>query len=378
MPLPIFSLRRAGRAAQGARHFGWRVGQCLGAASPLLGIGLAWLLLLLSGPARAQAQRPLLGLALRPSSGSGSDTTIIYFEQGATTGFDSAYDASKLSNPSGLNLASFEASGQQLAINGLPLDSLSVPLTTTLFVGVPQYGSYILQVAKLADFAATSIELVDKLLNITTPLAIGTAYTFDLTAANTAGTGAADTRFELQFRPSAAPLPVTLTSFTAAAQGLAVRVGWSTASERHSQYFAVERSADGRAFAEIGRVAAAGTSGQPRHYALLDARPPAGVAYYRLRQVDLDGSLRYSAVRAVAPTSVPGGLCLFPVPARTAATLLGAAPGGQVRVLDTRGRLLLTATADEAGTATLTLPPTWPGGLYLVQAAGRVARLVVE
>lgn len=338
---------------------------------------IAWLVLVLLG-GTAQAQRPLVRLDLAPSSGLDSDPTFIYFEQGATAGFDAAFDASKLPNSTGLNLASFEAGGQQLSTNGLPPTLLSTPFTVGLFVGVPQYGSYTLQVGQLVNFTTTSIELVDNLLTISTPLVPGTTYNFDLTAANTAGTYATSSRFELQFQPLASPLPVMLTGFTAVAQAQGVRVSWSTASEWNSHYFAVERSADGQAFAEIGRVAAAGTSAQPHRYELLDAQPPAGVAYYRLRQVDLDGSLRYSAVRVVAPNGIPNGLRLFPVPARISATLLGAAPGELVRVLDARGRLATTATADAAGTATIVLPAGLVSGFYLVQAAGQVIRLAVE
>ena len=346
------------------------------ACSPALAL-LVWLLL--PGYA-AQAQRPQVRLDLLPSSRADADPTYVYFEQGATAGFDTSFDASKLANPSGLNLASLEVGGQQLTINGLPPALLGAPLTVSLFLGVPQYGTYVLEVAQLDNFAGADVALVDNLLNTSTALALGVTYSFDLTAANTAGTYATDTRFTLQFTPGTGPgpLPVTLISFTAEVQPQGVRLGWATASERQSHYFAVERSPDGQQFAEIGRVAAAGTSSQPHRYGLLDAQPLAGVAYYRLRQVDLDASAHYSAVRVVAGRGAASGLQVFPVPARTAATLLGAAPGTLVQAVDARGRLVATATADAAGTAVLGLPAGLASGLYVVRAAGQVTRLLVE
>jgi hypothetical protein len=76
----------------------------------------------------------------------------------------------------------------------------------------------------------------------------------------------------------------------------------------------VERSPDGVAWQELGRVAAAGSSSTARSYGYLDAAAPAGtLVYYRLHQVDLDGTAAYSPVRAV--TLGAGGLALYPNPA---------------------------------------------------------------
>ena len=73
---------------------------------------------------------------------------------------------------------------------------------------------------------------------------------------------------------AAAPLPVELTQFTATAEGpAAVRPVWATASERNSQAFEVERSADGRTFGRIGTVAAAGSSA-PRSYDFVNTQVP--------------------------------------------------------------------------------------------------------
>ena len=325
----------------------------------------------------AHGQRPTLRLDLL-AVGMNPDPTYVYFEPGAATSFDPNFDATKLPNSSGLNLASFKSGGQAMAINGLPPAVLSAPFTVPLFVGVPQDGTYVLQVGQLTDFATTGVSLTDDLLNTRVPLAPGTIYAFDVTAANTNGTYATSTRFALQFTPPPAPLPVVLTRFMAEAEPAGVRVAWATASELRSAYFAVERSADGRMFGEIGRVAAAGTSAQAHAYALLDVPPPAGVAYYRLRQVDTDGSVQYSPVRAVVWRRGPDGPRVFPNPACAAATLLGAAPGAPVEVVDGLGRRVSTAIADALGSATLALPAGLAGGVYVVRVGAQAARLTVE
>ncbi len=91
-------------------------------------------------------------------------------------------------------------------------------------------------------------------------------------------------------------LPVELLSFTGEKQVDDVLLKWETASEINSDYFDVERSADGINFASIGRVNAAGFSNSILNYSLLDEYPLSGNNYYRLKQVDLDNSFEYSNV----------------------------------------------------------------------------------
>jgi hypothetical protein len=192
---------------------------------------------------------------------------------------------------------------------------------------------------------------------------------YELTACGTAASAAT----------TPGPLPVTLLDFTAQAQGIAVALAWHTASEVNSARFEVERSLDGTAFTTLGSVAARGTSTAATAYAYRDAALPAGATqlYYRLRQVDLDGTATYSPVRNVALANA-GGLALFPNPAHTMATLTGAGPGSAVQLLDALGRLVATATADAAGTATLTLPAGLPSGVYVVRAGPQALRLLVR
>lgn len=188
----------------------------------------------------------------------------------------------------------------------------------------------------------------------------------------------ADHFSEFYLMGSSRPLPVELTQFTAVAQGSrTVRLAWATASETNSLRFEVERSTDGVAFVAIGQLAAAGRSTSAQHYQLDDAALPAGTRqlYYRLRQLDADGTVTYSVVRAVA---VLPALALAPNPATASTTLTGALPGAAVRVHDALGRLVATATADAAGTAALQLPAGLPAGVYLVRSGSITQRLLVE
>ena len=182
---------------------------------------------------------------------------------------------------------------------------------------------------------------------------------------------------------SANPLPVELAEFTATAHGHAVQLKWSTASEKNSQAFEVERSLNGSSFERIGTVAAAGNSSSARAYELLDNQvpktpSPQAPIYYRLKQLDLDGTFSYSPVRSVRLSEAAEGLALFPNPTTARATLTGAQPGTTVTVLDALGRTVLTVPADATGTAALTLPAGLATGVYVVRAGSKALRLTVE
>jgi hypothetical protein len=288
-----------------------------------------------------QAQAPQVRLDLLAASSNLSDQTFVYVEANATAGYDAAYDASKFSNPNGLNLSSLIAGGQQLAINGLPPSAFAAPLTVRLFVGIPQDDTYRLQVGLLSNFSFANVYLVDAQLQTRQLLATGTTYSFVLTGAATGGTYLTNTRFSLVFEPAFSPLPVALTAFTAQAQGADGLLRWTTASELHNDYFVLESAADGVHFQPLGRVAGHGTSAQAHTYQLIDAdlgRYATAQVHYRLRQVDTNGAATYSPVRVLAVPLAPGLLVqAYPNPAAAGAAIA------------------LAVRTSEAGLATLTL-----------------------
>jgi len=109
-----------------------------------------------------------------------------------------------------------------------------------------------------------------------------------------------------------AVLPIELTYFTATPKSDVVALNWRTETELNNAYMAVERSLDGENFAEIGRVKGAGTTVEPQEYSFIDEAPKTGINYYRLRQVDTDGTVNYHKVVAVSFDTKDIATTLFP------------------------------------------------------------------
>lgn len=109
------------------------------------------------------------------------------------------------------------------------------------------------------------------------------------------------------------PLPVDLLFFRALTISEGVRLTWATASERNSSNFAVERSLNGKDFEEIGNVAAAGNSISRQEYSFLDDACFLGRNYYRLKQVDVDGTYEYFNI-TFADTDGEKAVIIYPNP----------------------------------------------------------------
>ncbi|MEJ8803190.1 GDSL-type esterase/lipase family protein [Pontibacter sp. H249] len=108
-------------------------------------------------------------------------------------------------------------------------------------------------------------------------------------------------------------LPVELLTFEGKfVQGKGVELTWKTASEEDNAYFEVQRSAKEGDFATIGIEEGAGTSQTQYTYEYLDATAPAGDIYYRLKQVDKDGSSKFSKVIHVQTRPLSSDLKIYP------------------------------------------------------------------
>ena len=92
-------------------------------------------------------------------------------------------------------------------------------------------------------------------------------------------------------------VPVELTSFSANVVDGKVILNWTTATETNNQGFEIIRSAQNdNCWLNIGFVPGFGTTTEPKIYNYTDQSVINGKYYYRLKQIDFDGSPTYSSV----------------------------------------------------------------------------------
>jgi len=285
---------------------------------------------------------------------------------GIVLGQTSALDLNALSN---LVLTTYDASGtvletatssSLLSLDLLPDNRREVTFRTT------------------RDFAQVGIS-INSTLGLSTDINVYSAFADDLGL--------------LRVTPAVAPLPVVLTSFTVSrAPGTtAADVAWTTASEQRSAHFVVERATNPQAgFVAVGQVAAAGTSIATHRYALRDAAAPTRTtSYYRLRQIDTDGTETLSPVVALGATEAAAGFALYPNPAPAGTVTLSfnspVADGTTVVIYSPVGQVLrrqpVSPTAEQPATVSTAGLPMGIYHVVLSNAAGQplgTQRLVVS
>ncbi|MDF7814241.1 right-handed parallel beta-helix repeat-containing protein [Hymenobacter sp. YC55] len=171
------------------------------------------------------------------------------------------------------------------------------------------------------------------------------------------------------------PLPVELVRFSAVARNIDAQLTWVTASEKNSARFVVERSFTGDKFEAIGTVNGQGNSAEGHTYQFTDqqaATTTGTVAYYRLRQVDTDGTSSLSGVQVVRFASVASAIVAFPNPTVANTSLdLRSLPTGtcQIKVTDLTGRVVSVATGSTGQIYPLATAQL-PRGSYLIIVLG--------
>ncbi len=144
------------------------------------------------------------------------------------------------------------------------------------------------------------------------------------------------------------PLPITLSDIQAINNGSTNTVTWQTAKEDEGDYFALQRSTDGKRFETIYTIAA---NGNPSEYQYIDQYPFAGMNYYRLQMFDADNAFAYS--KTVSANVAKGGALLvnaFPNPVADKLQLTiagGSRANASITLSDISGKVILEQSITE-------------------------------
>ena len=163
------------------------------------------------------------------------------------------------------------------------------------------------------------------------------------------------------------PLPVEIASFTGRQNGNAVVLEWTTMSEKENDFFEIERSIDGINFVTIGFVQGAGNSTEKLVYSFADNAPEQGIAYYRLSQVDYDGT-RSFADKVISLSYINGNIKLAVVPNPTRGMFkvsITGVIGGSAKLMTQSGKTVkiidIHNSAESINISDL------PSGIYILQ-----------
>ncbi|MCX6214780.1 T9SS type A sorting domain-containing protein [Spirosoma sp.] len=191
--------------------------------------------------------------------------------------------------------------------------------------------------------------------------------TFRIYACNPTAGGGTLKLDEIQLNASV--LPVTLLSFKAIPQGDRVQLAWETVSERNASHFRVDRSPDLGEYVYVGEVAAGGNSNERQYYGVTDMNPRPGINYYRLTQLDADGTAHtYKPVSAIVRSSDPV-VAVYPNPASPDRIhiRLWNADTAVIRLLSGAGQTMEGRLERRPGEAALLFAQPLPQGVYSLE-----------
>ena len=98
--------------------------------------------------------------------------------------------------------------------------------------------------------------------------------------------------------------PVELISFTAKAENQKIVLTWATASELNNKGFEIHRRLTNSKFTAIDFVQGEGTTTNKHNYSYIDNDLVNGKYFYRLKQIDFNGTHKYSNVVEVNVTNL--------------------------------------------------------------------------
>lgn len=230
-----------------------------------------------------------------------------------------------------------------------PLGNFQAGITYGVNIGIKvPIGGYYLTMSGNTPSFTKSTSAVQPLIN-----------SFDAYVTLSAATTAANLQVILE-----ETLPVQLGNFTVKESNQKVLLNWVTFSELNNKGFAVERSNDGINFKQIGFVNANGSNNSPTQYLYTDESPLLGTNYYRLKQIDLNGTIAYSEIQSVVFNNKVT-VTFYPNPVKNTLTVDGNGKqlSGTIVLYDVNGRIVAQSKLEAVQVFTIDVSKL-PAGNY--------------
>ena len=172
-------------------------------------------------------------------------------------------------------------------------------------------------------------------------------------------------------------LPVVLTHFTAKAEGRSAKLQWQTSSETDNNRFEVYRSGEDKRFAKITELAGHASTKSSNNYTYVDKQPLSGNNYYRLVQVDQNGTAAELGERALSFSFIDANITTYPNPTASKVTVsFAAGKYNKVMLVGIDGKALLSLNL-KADQHELVLDLTsYASGAYFIRFMGNGANNV--
>jgi hypothetical protein len=172
---------------------------------------------------------------------------------------------------------------------------------------------------------------------------------------------------------SGSALPVDLLSFSGKCIDGTITLEWETASEHNSAYFDVEKSRDGETWQLLTTAPAAGNSNQKLTYSAIDLNTMSEYNYYRLKQVDIDGTEKYYQIINVSCNETKKGfISSFPNPSNNSFQLIindkDLVGSSTINIIDAKGKIIIQRVLNiEDGINLFMFNEQFLPGIYFIQ-----------
>ncbi|WP_256012887.1 T9SS type A sorting domain-containing protein [Desertivirga xinjiangensis] len=174
--------------------------------------------------------------------------------------------------------------------------------------------------------------------------------------------------------PLPTTMPVDLISFTSKKQSTSALLSWSTASETNNDRFLLERSGNGTLFTYVTEIAAKPEVTGVKNYSYIDYSPVNGDNYYRLTQIDKNGTATVKGVEVINFALFTAEINAYPNPTSDKIVIaLGDSKYDKAVIFDSNGRVLTSKTIQHSNVDfNLT---TYANGIYFVELTGPSGRI---